>query len=32
VGRVEDYPSGSDAIWFRKRLLRLPLGSRHGSR
>jgi ribosomal protein S18 acetylase RimI-like enzyme len=22
VGRVEEYPAGSDAIWYRKRLLR----------
>jgi ribosomal protein S18 acetylase RimI-like enzyme len=28
VGRVEEYPAGSDAIWYRKRLLRPQLGSR----
>ena len=28
VGRVEEYPAGSDAIWYRKRLQRPPLGAR----
>jgi len=31
VGQVEDYPAGTDAIWYRKRLPTSQLGSRHGA-